>query len=134
MRVPSFGTAFDSFQRFVRGQHEGSLRWVFREELRLCGARFEVRTPIPAANEALVRELFEEGRTRGLGIELRVLCRVGADLCCYVRLPADEEDPGGLKLSVASPLLEAEAIEEWGPLPDQSENSDWLAEVPFRER
>jgi hypothetical protein len=120
--VPPFARAVEQLQEFLGNQ--GVLRppvWVFREDVVSVKWRIWVRTPLPSQNTARAEALYEQARTRGLGVVLEVLCLLDLEPYCFVWWPRDAEEASyrmvaGLKLKIPIPLLAAESVSnafEW---------------------
>lgn len=114
--VPPFARAAEQLQEFMGNQ--GVLHrpiWVFREDVASVKWRLWVRTPLPMQNTSRAEALYEQARTRGLGVVLEVLCLLEFEPCCYVWGPSDAEEASyamlsGLKLKIPHPLLAADPV------------------------
>jgi len=141
--MPPFQEAVEDFRAFLATQGVNSkLLWIFREDVVWHQYRVFIRQPLPSNNERAVEVLYKRGVRRGLGISRGVLCLLKLRPCCYIRLPADEEDAeyamlSGLKLSVPVNPLEARSVRgrlQWltRTWRDQKEAHQIFTELPSR--
>lgn len=104
--MPVFSEAAREFSGFLVSQGvSAELLWVFREDVCWYRQRLLVKVPVPEENTSIVQALYERGVERGLGVRLEVLCVLAGRPCCYIWLPADEEDASyamltGLKMGL----------------------------------
>lgn len=114
--MPAFGEAAGQFGGFLASRGlAADLLWVFREDVCWRRQRVLVKAPVPEENTCDVERFYNLGVSRGLGVRLDVLCLLGPRPCCYVWLPADEEDASyallsGLKFSVPTRPAVAQAV------------------------
>ncbi|MGI8668242.1 MAG: hypothetical protein ACR2J3_00145 [Aridibacter sp.] len=92
----SFEEAKQNFSEFlIRQETTGNIVWLFHEDVIwqekqvLINGRFSV-----SENEKLAHKLYENGKSRNLGIDLYAFCVWGEDIGCTIRLPEDEVDAG----------------------------------------
>jgi hypothetical protein len=141
MSIPAFDVAERNLVAFLEQQgYPPIVAWVFREDVQSAESTIRVRWPIPSANEVIARGLYESGRTRGLGVELRGVCRIDGVTCCYVWIPKDETEAeyallpeGELKISAPTKLPTGETA---GPLSwtwGRASGGTFLEELPRRE-
>jgi len=113
--IPPFDEALSTFRRFLRSQgHPDRVVWAFREDMYYSrqGDQYRVSWPLPHKNEGVARMLFEVGQRRDL-VGLHALFYLNDYVVATVEAPEPDEIQGwseNLKLSVRSPLVEAEAI------------------------
>jgi hypothetical protein len=107
MEILPFEDALVSFGRFLRkeGQPE-HVHWIFRDDLIRMPA-LAIRVPLPATNRDVARDVYERARTRGLGVAMGAVCRLGDGVAAFVLAPQDEQEaellrlpPDQLKMSI----------------------------------
>lgn len=112
---PPFPGAVERFTNFLRANDAaGELAWVVPDDVALIPPRLFLR---PRGCDAALKRAQRDYRLacdRRFGVELGVLCRLGAGLCCFVYGPDDEDEaarrmmPDGLKLTLPHRFPEAE--------------------------
>ena len=121
---PPFDDAVSTFRDFLRSQNvSDSLRWIWRDSIisrRGSGTRYLATRPIyiddtQLANESDIRDYYQTGVDRNLGIRLAVFCTANDVPYCYIELPEDETDAShlmmsSLKCSVPDPMTTASLI------------------------
>lgn len=118
MSAPPFHQAVELLVSFLATQgHQMSVIWVFREDLQMARSRVQVRWPVSAENDSFAREAYERARTRGLGVELRGVCRLADSACCYVWAPRDDTEAeyaflpaGELKIALPTAFHDGEVV------------------------
>jgi hypothetical protein len=135
----SFETAMEVFRRFIveQGLPERTA-WVFREDVTSRGRRIAVRWPVPPLNESAVRDRYETGARRGLGLRLEVLCLLNDVSCCVIWVPEDDLAASyamlsGLKFAVPTDPITARPVRNsltwwWICWRDRRARSGWVAE------
>lgn len=131
--VPSFEEAQEDLSRFLASQgHPTRLTWVFREDVDLKARPYGwalarmgkpappltvLRLPLPEDNTRRAQVFYERARSRGLGVQLIALCKLGSEVACYVWAPQSEQEGmntmtprAGLKLSIHNPLEDAVVV------------------------
>jgi hypothetical protein len=122
--TPSFDEGISRFRAFLVGQGLGSpIRWIWRDDIitrRAPGSRNSWFRPVfvdftrPNDNDA-VRNRYEAGVTRGLGVEFHVFCVCAGTPCAFIYIPENAVDAEHrmiwcLKCSMPTPCLEATAV------------------------
>jgi hypothetical protein len=121
---PPFDDAVLTFREFLRSQNvSDTLRWIWRDAIisrRGAGSRYLATRPIyiddsRVASEASIRDFYNVGVERNLGIALSVFCIADGCPYCYVDLPEDQTDAeykmmGSLKCSIPDPTPPATLI------------------------
>ena len=81
-----FGGAVARFQQFLKADNYNErIVWVMPEDILTTGKRYiYIRVPIPAANEAKARRMYEEGLAQGRGLLMSTVCRMNASTYCYI--------------------------------------------------
>lgn len=124
---PPFEEALSVFRRFLRRQGvSDNMRWLWRDAIisrRGPGARKSASRRIfidrqKLADQDSVREYYDRGVERGLGIALRVFCLAEGIPLCYIYVPEDETAAGyammsALKCSIPTPCPKATFINHW---------------------
>ena len=121
---PPFDDAVSTFRNFLTSQKmSDSLRWIWRDTIisrRGAGTRRTATRPIyideaRVADESEIRDYYQLGVDRNLGIALAVFCIVDGQPYCYVDLPEDATDAeyklmGPLKCAIPDPTPVATLI------------------------
>ena len=105
---PPFDDAVSTFRDFLRSQNvSDTLRWIWRDSIisrRGIGSRYLATRPIyidqsQLAAESDIRDYYQTGVDRNLGIRLAVFCIANDDPYCYIELPADEAHASNMMMS-----------------------------------
>ena len=114
--IPEFEDAVASFRLFLAEQgHPDKILWVFREDIwKRSPSDVVLRFPSQIRNLALARNVFAEGRKKGL-IDIHAIASVDDKVATTVWFPkfTHEEIQGwnsGMKLSIAHPLPSAKSV------------------------
>jgi hypothetical protein len=124
--VPSFPEASERMSAFLRDQGvPDEIVWVAREELTSYRRQIWFRSTAAGRRTLAAEALFEAGRQRGLGVELRAVCQIEDATACCVWVPKNAAEaeqamlPPTLKLWVPTPLIGARVVRSrlrWGIL------------------
>jgi hypothetical protein len=107
-KLPPFEDAVARLRAFLASEgFKTDIIWICREDVFQQWPKLYVKVPL-SNEKSLAEETYNEGVTRGLGVELSVFCFVAGSPCCYVWIPKDEIDAeyrmlGGLKLTIPKP-------------------------------
>ena len=114
--IPKFEEAIASFRSFLAEQgHPANIFWVFREDIwKRSPTSVVLRFPLQTSNLALAKKVFEEGRKKGL-VDIHAIAIVGDKVAATIWFPKFKEEEiqgwdSGMKLSIASPLPNAEIV------------------------
>ena len=112
---PPFPRAVERLSEFLRANDAaGELAWVVPDDTALIPPRLFLRPRGRDAALEQARRDYQRACDRRLGVDLRILCRLGGTTCCFVYAPHDEAEaarrlmPDGLKLTLPQRLGEAE--------------------------
>ena len=96
----SFQQATEKLQAFLQTEKRPHVvRWVFREDLIFYKRNILLRWPLPAQNEQLAQELYNQGQAKGLGFALEICGFDQANAYGYVLVPADSADAEALMMT-----------------------------------
>jgi len=85
--MPPFDEGLATFLRVIRDQGVSTdLLWVFRKDITTCRHDVWIRLPVSTDNIKRAQRDYEEGRRRGYGVGLEVLCLIRGRSACTVRL------------------------------------------------
>lgn len=121
---PPFDEAVNVLRNFLRQQGQSdTVLWIWRNSIisrRGSGSRMVANRQIfidrhALADDESIRQYYDAGVERGLGIALRVFCVADGTSLCYVYLPEDETAAGysmmsALKCSIPTPCPTAKFI------------------------
>jgi hypothetical protein len=117
LKLPLFTEASSSMAAFLRqGDLPQAIRWIFRDEVTTYRRKIWLRATANSGASKAAETLYEAGRRRGLGVQLRAFCRTTSYTACHIWIPDNEMaaqyamQPRGLKLAVPTPLLPAKEI------------------------
>src|SRR5437764_11445966 len=89
----NFDDAVSQFLKFLRDANFAeSVAWVFPEDVVLADGSIYLKMPLAPENVEGARRKYREGLRQGLGIELGVVCKLGACACSLVYFPKDEDE------------------------------------------
>ena len=105
---PPFNDAVSTLRDFLRSQDvSDNLRWIWRDSIisrRGIGSRYLATRPIYIdqsllAAESDIRDYYQTGVDRDLGIRLAVFCIADGHPYCYIELPEDEAHASNMMIS-----------------------------------
>lgn len=106
--LPTFEEAVGHFRRALADRSlPKEFSWIFREDLHAGRDRMSLKLPLPKANEARVKAIYEEGRHAGADVEFRVFCLLEGKACACVLIGAGGD---GLTFEVPPDVREAQAV------------------------
>ena len=96
----SFQQATEELRNFLVSQRQpADIQWIFREDIFQHKRLVFLRWPLPKGNGELAKELYGQGRNKGLGLALEALCFEGKWAFCYVLVPEDESAADALMMT-----------------------------------
>lgn len=114
---PTFEQAVEQLRAFLESQGlPREIAWVRPRDVALIGRDLSIRLPCANAARERAGSDYLRGCRQRLGVLLGVLCRVDAQVCCFVYIPQDEDEssrhlmPDGLKLTIPISVPEARAV------------------------
>lgn len=140
--LPAFEEAADCMGAFLvsRG-HPARIIWIFREDVVLHNRAFAIRDGLPDENPQLAKALYSLARRRGLGLELRALCRLDDATCCHLWIPNEQGDaeyamlsPDHVKMTIPTAIPRAKRIAGAPPaLWTEEGGGSLIDEIPNRQ-
>jgi len=116
--ISGFEAGVKKFQECLRANRSPErILWIQPEDILLTGKRlFYVKILAPESRELAARQVYEIGAERGLGVLFGTICEVDGTTCCYVWIPANEDEaeaalmPADLKMSIKTDKVPTIAI------------------------